>query len=92
MSGLSRLFRDVEIPAANRLVYWMEKVVRHGGASHLRTSAFDLNINQYNLFDVLAFLGLVLIDSVAIAIYAWVLFCRFVCRCCSDKRKRHKIE
>ncbi|XP_072020161.1 UDP-glucuronosyltransferase 2A3-like isoform X2 [Amphiura filiformis] len=92
MSRLSNIFHDEHLPAPQRTVYWMEKVVRHGGVSHLRTSAFDLNVIQYSLIDVYSFLGIVMLVSVVTFIYLWILLCRFASRCCYTKRERQKTE
>lgn len=36
------------------VVYWTEYVIRHRGAPHLRSHAFDLTWYQYLLLDVIA--------------------------------------
>lgn len=38
------------------LVYWVEYIIRHKGAPHLRVAAMDLEWYQYLLLDVAAFL------------------------------------
>ncbi|XP_072029984.1 UDP-glucuronosyltransferase 2A3-like [Amphiura filiformis] len=89
MSRISAIFHDEPLPAPQRVVYWMEKVVRHGGMSHLRTSAFDLNSIQYNLLDVIAFIALIAIIVISLAIYISILLCRclFGCSKASNKQK-----
>lgn len=37
-------------------IYWIEYVIRHRGAPHLRYPAADLNFFQYYSLDVFAFL------------------------------------
>lgn len=48
----SELLRDQETTPLNRAVYWSEHVLRHGGATHLRSAAVDLPFYQYLLLDV----------------------------------------
>ena len=92
MTRLSAIFRDEHLPAAQRVVYWMEKVVRHGGAAHLRTSAFELNTVQHNLLDVIAFLTIVSFISCAVVTLVCVRSCRLVLRCCCKVRKVEKVD
>ena len=39
-------------------IYWIEYVIRHRGAKHMRYPAADLNFFQYYSLDVMAFLTL----------------------------------
>lgn len=48
-------------------VYWVEYVIRHKGASHLRVGALDLAWYQYFLLDVISFIFLVIILSIFIS-------------------------
>jgi len=61
---LSSIFRDQPDKALDRAVFWVEYVLRHQGAVHLRSAARDLNFFQYHSLDVLGLifgvLGLVL--------------------------------
>ena len=41
-----------------KAVYWAEYVIRHKGASHMRSAALDLAWYQYFLLDVIAVLVL----------------------------------
>jgi glucuronosyltransferase len=49
-------------------VYWTEYVIRHKGASHLRSAVLDLNWYQYFLLDVIAVLALA-VGSVVLIVY-----------------------
>ncbi|XP_046999933.1 UDP-glucosyltransferase 2-like isoform X2 [Schistocerca americana] len=51
----SQLFRDRPRPPLEEAVYWVEYVIRHQGAPHLRSAAMDLAWYQYLLIDVAAF-------------------------------------
>ena len=48
--------KDQKEPPLERTLYWIEYVIRHNGASHLRSAALDLNWFQYHLIDVHALL------------------------------------
>uniref|UniRef100_A0A8D0E6M3 UDP-glucuronosyltransferase n=1 Tax=Salvator merianae TaxID=96440 RepID=A0A8D0E6M3_SALMN len=53
---LSDLHLDRPIPPLDLAVHWVEFVMRHKGAPHLRPAAHDLNWIQYHSIDVVAFL------------------------------------
>ncbi|KAG4079910.1 hypothetical protein HA402_015041 [Bradysia odoriphaga] len=57
---LSVLTRDRPLNPQETAVYWVEYVLRHRGAPHLHYNGADLNFFQYNSFDVIGFLILVL--------------------------------
>lgn len=46
-------------PPVERAIYWIEYVIRHQGAPHLRSAARDLPIYQRGLLDVILFLFVV---------------------------------
>ncbi|KRT85102.1 Glycosyltransferase [Oryctes borbonicus] len=50
---VSRLFKDRPMSALDTAVYWVEYVIRHNGAPHLRSIAADLPWYQYYLLDVI---------------------------------------
>lgn len=41
-------------------IYWIEYVIRHKGAPHMRSPGADLNVFQRASLDVIAFLGAIL--------------------------------
>ena len=57
---MSRRLRDQPHDPVTRAVYWIEYVIRHGGAPHLRSPELDLNWIQLNNLDVVAALLAVL--------------------------------
>ncbi|XP_049963700.1 UDP-glycosyltransferase UGT5-like [Schistocerca serialis cubense] len=67
----SILFRDRPRPPLEEAVYWVEYVIRHQGAPHLRSAALDLAWYQYLLLDVAAFVVAVAL-LLMLAIY-WLL-------------------
>ncbi|XP_049831240.1 UDP-glucosyltransferase 2-like isoform X1 [Schistocerca gregaria] len=54
MRELSALFRDRPRPPLEEAVYWLEYVLRHRGAPHLRPASLDLPWHQLLLLDVAA--------------------------------------
>ncbi|XP_021940882.1 UDP-glucuronosyltransferase 2B15-like isoform X1 [Zootermopsis nevadensis] len=55
---LSRAFRDRPMSPLNTAIFWTEYVIRHGGASHMRSAALYLTWYQYLLLDVISVLFL----------------------------------
>ncbi|XP_063220952.1 UDP-glycosyltransferase UGT5-like [Bacillus rossius redtenbacheri] len=53
---ISRILRDGPMSPLDTAMFWIEYVVRHGGAPHLRSAAADLAWYQYLLLDVAAVL------------------------------------
>ncbi|XP_049964018.1 UDP-glycosyltransferase UGT5-like [Schistocerca serialis cubense] len=51
---LAVLFRDRPRPPLEEAIYWLEYVLRHRGAPHLRSAALDLSWHQHLLLDVAA--------------------------------------
>uniref|UniRef100_A0A1B6IH48 UDP-glucuronosyltransferase n=1 Tax=Homalodisca liturata TaxID=320908 RepID=A0A1B6IH48_9HEMI len=51
---LSRIFHDRPMTPADSAVFWVEYVLRHGGAHHLRSAATQLSWYQLALLDILA--------------------------------------
>ncbi|NWR95734.1 UD11 glucuronosyltransferase, partial [Furnarius figulus] len=79
---LSALHLDRPIHPLDLAVHWVEFVMRHQGAPHLRPAAHDLNWVQYHSLDVLAFLLAVLLLSLIITCKCCLCCCR---RCCGKK-------
>ncbi|XP_044287744.1 UDP-glucuronosyltransferase 1A1-like isoform X4 [Varanus komodoensis] len=81
---LSDLHLDRPIHPLDLAVHWVEFVMRHKGAPHLRPAAHDLNWIQYHSIDVFAFLLAVAL----IALFISVKCCLFCCRKCFWKSGR----
>jgi len=65
---LDQLLRDQPQDGVEKAIWWIEYVIRHKGAKHLRSIAADLPLWQYLMLDVLAFL-LVILTSVLFIVY-----------------------
>ncbi|XP_077169521.1 UDP-glucuronosyltransferase 1A1-like isoform X2 [Paroedura picta] len=84
---LSALHLDRPIHPLDLAVHWVEFVMKHKGAPHLRPAAHDLNWFQYHSIDVVAFLLAVLLLVLFISLKC-CLFC--FRKCCSKKGRLNK--
>nr|XP_013013080.1 UDP-glucuronosyltransferase 1-6 isoform X5 [Cavia porcellus] len=83
---LSSLHKDRPIEPLDLAVFWVEFVMRHKGAPHLRPAAHDLTWYQYHSLDVIGFLlGIVLL-------VAFISFkcCAYGFRKCFGKKEQRK--
>ncbi|XP_044097827.1 UDP-glucuronosyltransferase 1A1-like isoform X1 [Neovison vison] len=83
---LSRLHKDRPIEPLDLAVFWVEFVMRHKGAPHLRPAAHDLTWYQYHSLDVIGFLLAIVLGVVFIAYKC----CAWGCRKCFGKKGRVK--
>ena len=67
--SLSKVYKDRPVTPQKSVVFWVEYVIRHNGATHLRSVAHNLN-----------FIELHSIDS-----YALIVFILFACYCLLKK-------
>ncbi|XP_063018784.1 UDP-glucuronosyltransferase 1A1-like isoform X6 [Melospiza melodia melodia] len=84
---LSDLHLDRPIHPLDLAVHWVEFVMRHKGAPHLRPAAHDLNWVQYHSLDVIAFLAAVTLLFLFISFKCCLCCCR---RCCGKKGRTGK--
>ncbi|TSL28233.1 UDP-glucuronosyltransferase 2A1 [Bagarius yarrelli] len=86
---LSRIHHDQPMKPLDQAVYWIEYVMRHKGAKHLRVEAHNLTWYQYHCLDVAAFLLCV----IALAMFVFVKTCRWLFRkCCRKTSAKSKKE
>ncbi|XP_054468985.1 UDP-glucuronosyltransferase 2A2-like [Anoplopoma fimbria] len=85
---LSALHHDRPVSALNNAAFWVEFVMRHGGARHLRLASHDLNLFQYYSVDTGAAL---LVTMTAAAALCWSVARYFLRRCCR-RRGREKAD
>ncbi|XP_028560967.2 UDP-glucuronosyltransferase 2C1-like isoform X1 [Podarcis muralis] len=85
---LSQIHHDQPIKPLDRAVFWIEFVMRHKGAKHLRAAAHHLTWYQYHSLDVIAFL----IGCMAVFIFIAVKCCSFFCRKCGRVLRKTKTE
>ncbi|XP_071412141.1 UDP-glucuronosyltransferase 2C1-like isoform X4 [Pithys albifrons albifrons] len=83
---LSKIHHDQPVKPLDRAVFWIEFVMRHKGAKHLRPAAHHLTWYQYHSLDVLAFLC----TCIAIVVFILVKCCLCCCRRCGRIAKKKK--
>ncbi|XP_006893519.1 PREDICTED: UDP-glucuronosyltransferase 1-3-like isoform X2 [Elephantulus edwardii] len=83
---LSSLHKDRPMEPLDLAVFWVEFVMRHKGAPHLRPAAHDLTWYQYHSLDVIGFLLAIVLVSTFITFKC----CAFGCRKCFGKKGRVK--
>jgi glucuronosyltransferase len=66
----SQVFKDQPMKPLDRAVYWVEYIIRNGGAEHLKSDSLELNDVQYFLLDIS------LISLVLTGLIIWL--CSFV--------------
>lgn len=71
--------------ALDTAVYWVEYVIRHQGAYHMRYQGVDLNLLQASSIDVILFLASILYVLFKLFYFIFKL-------CCCRKRKETKIK
>ncbi|XP_041642606.1 UDP-glucuronosyltransferase 2B31-like [Cheilinus undulatus] len=81
MKTMSNLHKDQPIKPLDRAMFWIEFVMRHKGAKHLKTESYKLSAIQYHSIDVMAFLMavklLVLTLFITVLRILWqIVFCR----------------
>ncbi|XP_048053772.1 UDP-glucuronosyltransferase 2C1-like isoform X1 [Megalobrama amblycephala] len=88
MQRLSRLHKDVPVKPLDNAIFWIEFVMRHKGAAHLRTESYKMPWYSYHSVDVMLFL-LSAVALIIMTIYAVIRY--FCCRICMRKTK-NKLE
>ncbi|ROL45484.1 UDP-glucuronosyltransferase 2A2 [Anabarilius grahami] len=88
MQRLSRLHKDVPVKPLDNAIFWIEFVMRHKGAAHLRTESYKMPWYSYHSVDIILFL-LSAAALIIMTIYAVIRY--FCCRICMRKTK-NKLE
>ncbi|TWW67484.1 UDP-glucuronosyltransferase 2B31 [Takifugu flavidus] len=84
MQRLSGLHRDAPMKPMDSALFWIEFVMRHKGAAHLRTESYRLPWYAYHSVDVVLFLtGAVLLT---------ILACTTMIRCLFTKICKRKVK
>ena len=78
---ISGLLKDRRQTPLQETCDWIEYVLRHGGARHLRAQVFNIPWYQYYLLDVVVFL----VPMVTVVAMVIRLACRCLCRVCCKK-------
>ncbi|XP_068170896.1 UDP-glucuronosyltransferase 2A2-like [Antennarius striatus] len=84
MQRLSRLHRDQPMKPMDTALFWIEYVMRHKGAAHLRTDSYKMPWYSYHSVDAfLVLTGAVLLTLLTIFI---------LMRCCCTIMCKHKVK
>ncbi|XP_028290468.1 UDP-glucuronosyltransferase 2A2-like isoform X1 [Gouania willdenowi] len=85
MQRLSRLHRDQPIAPLDNALFWIEFVMRHKGAAHLKAESYRMPWYSYHSVDVVLFLT----GAVLLLLVTAVVFIRCLCSTlCKRKVKR----
>ena len=84
MQRLSRLHRDQPMKPLDRALFWIEFVMRHKGAAHLRTESYKMPWYAYHSVDVVLFLVAVL-SLIVLIIFAVI---RYLLRLCNKIKNK----
>uniref|UniRef100_A0AAY4ESH8 UDP-glucuronosyltransferase n=1 Tax=Denticeps clupeoides TaxID=299321 RepID=A0AAY4ESH8_9TELE len=78
MQRLSRLHKDQPMKPLDQAIFWIEFVMRHKGAAHLRTESYKMPWYAYHSLDVIGFLAFMAFTAVFLTVISIrYLFCRF---------------
>ncbi|XP_017771594.1 PREDICTED: UDP-glucuronosyltransferase 2A3-like [Nicrophorus vespilloides] len=81
----SDIYRNQEMNPMDKAVFWVEHVIKHGGAKHMKSMATELKWYQYMLLDVFAFLGAILLIA-----FGLIYFTLKKIACCICKKQCKK--
>nr|KAF6432676.1 hypothetical protein HJG63_020282 [Rousettus aegyptiacus] len=85
---LSRIHHEQPMKPLDRAVFWIEFVMRHKGAKHLRPASYNLNWFQYHSLDVIGFL----LACVTTAVFVTTKFCLFCCHKFAKTGRKEKSQ
>ncbi|XP_061532965.1 UDP-glucuronosyltransferase 2C1-like [Phycodurus eques] len=83
MQRLSRLQRDQPMKPMDKAVFWIEYVIRHKGAGHLKAQSNKMSSIVYHSVDVI----LALLTVVLLLIFTCLFILRCMCRICFNGKK-----
>jgi len=67
---VSSIFRDRPLQPRKSALYWIEYVIRHKGAPHMRSAGLDLTWYQFYLLDVIAFVAVMILGGFLLLLLA----------------------
>ncbi|XP_055054769.1 UDP glucuronosyltransferase 5 family, polypeptide G1 [Misgurnus anguillicaudatus] len=86
MQKLSELHRDLPLSPLDTATFWIEYVMRHKGAAHLRSQGVNMPWYSYHSLDVVA----VLLSFPLIGLWASIYVCKLLC--CSKSVRKRKVD
>ncbi|XP_051235690.1 UDP-glucuronosyltransferase 2B17-like isoform X2 [Dicentrarchus labrax] len=88
MQRLSRLHRDQPMKPLDTALFWIEFVMRHKGAAHLRTESYRLPWYSYHSVDVI----LLLVGVVLIILGTFAVLIRCLCSVCLRTKSKSDLK
>ena len=79
---VSKLLTDNPLKPMDEAMYWIEYVIRHKGAKHLKSAAIDLPWYQYLMLDILGFIMMTIMLT-------WMILKAIIKRLCVLKKQRN---
>nr|XP_972090.2 PREDICTED: UDP-glucuronosyltransferase 2B10-like [Tribolium castaneum] len=78
----SKLMQDQPLKPIDSAIYWIEHVIRHKGAPHLKSAGLDLKWYQREMIDIFLFLTLV---TVVLFVIFYLIIKKILGLCCGKK-------
>ncbi|XP_044271529.1 UDP-glycosyltransferase UGT5-like [Tribolium madens] len=79
----SKLMQDQPLKPLDSAIYWIEHVIRHKGAPHLRSAGLDLKWYEREMIDIILFLTLV---TILLFIVFYIIIKKIIRSCCRKKQ------
>ncbi|XP_061441262.1 2-hydroxyacylsphingosine 1-beta-galactosyltransferase isoform X2 [Rhineura floridana] len=73
---LSEIHKDQPCHPVDRTVYWINYILRHNGAQHLRAAVYTVSLYQYFLLDI----AVVVLIGTALLCYILARIAKFICK------------
>ncbi|XP_015681205.1 2-hydroxyacylsphingosine 1-beta-galactosyltransferase [Protobothrops mucrosquamatus] len=73
---LSEIHKDQPAHPVNRTVYWINYILHHNGAQHLRSAVYTVSLYQYFLLDI----AFVVLLGTALLCYILARIAKFICK------------
>uniref|UniRef100_A0A673AF05 UDP-glucuronosyltransferase n=1 Tax=Sphaeramia orbicularis TaxID=375764 RepID=A0A673AF05_9TELE len=86
MQRLSRLHRDQPIKPLDQAVFWIEYVIRHKGAAHLKAQSYKMSWFVYYSIDVVA----ALLATALLLMFTFILVVKLLWRMIFGKKIKHE--
>uniref|UniRef100_A0A1B6DZV4 UDP-glucuronosyltransferase n=1 Tax=Clastoptera arizonana TaxID=38151 RepID=A0A1B6DZV4_9HEMI len=84
----SAILHDNPLPPLDNAIFWIEYVMRHKGAEHLRTGAAELSWYQYFLIDVIVFVTTIILSVLALLLFLF----KEILKCLCGRKTRQNIK
>lgn len=73
---LSEIHKDQPGHPVDRTVYWINYILRHNGAQHLRSAVYTVSLYQYFLLDI----AVIVLLGTAFLCYVLARIAKFICK------------